>query len=186
LGNDIGETPGGVNIGGGPAGVSVAANSVELNGNRIRNATNGIFVTSGRLNRMTVNSTFAVTNGYLLTPGTNDDIESPSLLDALLDDHGATLVTGYFEGAPNTTYYLQFFVSDAVCTESGLDAVGFGQFPVGERVSITTDAAGRATIDTSFTDSSARAGRSLNVVADSAAGPGGPSNTSTHSNCQAL
>jgi hypothetical protein len=111
-----------------------AGNTIAFNGN------DGVLVDTGTGNAILSNRIFSSGNlGIELVNGGNKDLAAP-VVSAATQDGPNTVIQGFFRGAPDSTYTLQFF-SDLVCDPSGL---GEGRKLLGT-VMVKTDAFGFAT-----------------------------------------
>jgi len=164
---ELGNTFDGVTINASPnntiGGVQAGAgNTIAFNGNDGVKVVNYNYYNFTRLNNAILsNSIYSnAALGIELGNGTNNPVGSATLASAF-PSGGNTAVEGYFSGAPNSAYTVQFF-TNAVPDPSG---AGQGQTLLGTRT-VTTDASGLGRIAVSLPGTIAF-GQSLSATATS-------------------
>ncbi len=102
----------------------------------VSNTFDGIYVGLGSVQN-TFSRNYIDTNGTLgieLAPGANDDQAPPTLYSAYAYSLSAPSVVGTFQGAANSTYHLEFFVTTSGTPNQGANYMG--------SVDVTTDSQG--------------------------------------------
>ncbi|HKS42340.1 MAG TPA: HYR domain-containing protein [Blastocatellia bacterium] len=154
----LGNSSDGVEINFGASGNTIGGLASNAGNVIAFNGANGAEVVSGTGNSILSNSIFSNSllgidlGGDGATPNDGGDADAgannlqnfPQLISATVF-LSSTIIQGTFNGAPNTTFTLQFF-SNADCDDSGF---GEGKQLIGTRT-IQTDAGGNATISFSF------------------------------------